>query len=95
MLDNQAQIAGAIASIKQDMIEVNCALLLHEHVNPVTGPTVKLPALTAKTMEKVVKQVSVDTFSAFSLQQNPEVIQKTYLEDGGKASIKSKYNKVN
>ena len=46
-------------------------------------------------MEKVIKQVSVDTFSAFSLQQNPEVIQKTYLEDGGKASIKSKYNKVN
>ena len=95
MLANQAAIAGAIASIKQDMIEVNCALLLHEHVNPVTGPTVKLPALTVKTMEKVMKQVSVDTFSAFSLQNNPETIEKTYLEDGGKVSIKSKYNKVN
>ena len=42
-----------------------------------------------------MKLVSVDTFSAFALQQEPEVIEKTYLEDGSKASIKSKYNKVN
>ena len=42
-----------------------------------------------------MKQVSVDTFTAFALQNNPETIEKTYLEDGGKVSIKSKYNKVN
>ena len=95
MLANQAAIAGAIASIKQDMIEMNCALLTHEHVTATAGPTVKFPALTVKAMEKVIKQVSVDTFTAFALQNNPETIEKTYLEDGGKVSIKSKYNKVN
>jgi len=95
MLNNQAQIAGAITSLKKDMIEVYGAILNHEHVTPTGGVSVKLPALTVKMLEKVMKLVSVDTFSAFSLQQNPEVIEKTYLEDGSKASIKSKYNKVN
>jgi len=95
MLNNQAQIAGAITSLKKDMIEVYGAILNHEHVTPTAGVSVKLPALTVKMLEKVMKLVSVDTFSAFSLQQNPEVIEKTYLEDGSKASIKSKYNKVN
>ena len=95
MLNNQASIAGAVASLKGDMIEMYGALLTHEHVNPVTGPTVKFPQLTVKAIEKLMKLVSVDTFSAFALQQEPEVIEKTYLEDGSKASIKSKYNKVN
>jgi hypothetical protein len=95
MLQNQTEIAGAIASIKSDLISLNAALLAHEHVNAVTGPTIKLPGLMIETTRGMVKLIAQDTPTAFALQQNPEVLEKTYLVDGAKSCIKSKYNKVN
>ena len=95
MLDNQAQIGGAVASLKQDLIKLNAALLQHEHVSPTAGPTVKLPDLMVENTRGLIKLVSVDTPSAFGLQQNPDTLEKKYLEDASKTSIKSKYNKVN
>ncbi len=95
MLDNQAQVAGAVASLKQDLIKLNSALLQHEHVSATSGPTVKLPSLMIENTRNIIKLVSVDTPSAFALQQNPDVMEKKYLEDGSKTAIKSKYNKVN
>ena len=95
MLDNQAQVAGAVASLKQDLIKLNAALLQHEHVSATAGPTVKLPSLMVENTRNIIKLVSVDTPSAFALQQNPDVMEKKYLEDGSKTAIKSKYNKVN
>ena len=95
MLDNQAQVAGAVASLKQDLIKLNAALLQHEHVSATAGPTVKLPSLMIENTKNIIKLVSVDTPSAFALQQNPDVMEKKYLEDASKTAIKSKYNKVN
>jgi len=81
--------------LKQDLIKLNSALLQHEHVSATSGPTVKLPSLMIENTRNIIKLVSVDTPSAFALQQNPDVMEKKYLEDGSKTAIKSKYNKVN
>jgi hypothetical protein len=48
-----------------------------------------------ETTRGMVKLIAQDTPTAFALQQNPEVLEKTYLVDGAKSCIKSKYNKVN
>ena len=89
-----ADTVGMVASIKSDLISLNSALLAHEHVNPVTGPTVKLPQLTAVTMKGLVKLISVDTFSNYGGTTRVKTIEDTYLTDTN-TSIKSKYNKVN
>jgi len=89
-----ADTVGMVTSIKSDLISLNSALLAHEHVNPVTGPTVKLPNLVAETTRGLVKLISVDTFSTFAGTSRVKTIEDTYLTDAN-SSIKSKYNKVN
>ena len=89
-----ADSVGMVTSIKSDLISLNSALLAHEHVNPVTGPTVKLPNLVAETTRGLVKLISVDTFSTYAGTSRVKTIEDTYLTDAN-SSIKSKYNKVN
>jgi hypothetical protein len=89
-----ADTVGMVTSIKSDLISLNSALLAHEHVNPLTGPTVKLPSLMAENIRGLVKLISVDTFSTYAGTSRVKTIEDTYLTDTN-TSIKSKYNKVN
>lgn len=89
-----ADTVGMVTSIKSDLISLNSALLAHEHVNPITGPTVKLPSLMSENIRGLVKLISVDTFSTYAGTSRVKTIEDTYLTDAN-SSIKSKYNKVN